>query len=109
VIARTHDPLRALAALERRYDGAMPEMALRIALAGSAKIVTARQAAGQAGFFADLARSQLRAIRMRRADGSLYSGLLADLALYRSERNRWRLLQNEADSPPSTVRTWPLT
>jgi hypothetical protein len=105
VIARTHDPLRALAALERRYDGAIPEMARRVALAGSENAVIARQAAGQAGFFASLALSQLRAIRKRRADGSLYPGLLADLALYRSERTRWRRLQNEADNPPSTVRT----
>jgi hypothetical protein len=109
VVARSHDPLRALAALERRYDGAIPEMARRIALAGSENSVIARQAAGQAGLFAELARVQLRALRRRRADGSLYPGLLADLALYRRERNRWRRLQNEADNPPSTVRTWPLT
>jgi hypothetical protein len=109
VIARTHDPLRALAALERRYDGAIPERTRQIALAGSAEAAIARRAAGEAGFFADLARAQLRAIQMRRTEGSLSPSLRADLALYRRERSRWRRLQNEADNPPSTVRTWPLT
>jgi hypothetical protein len=105
VSALPHDPLPALAELERRYDGAIPETARRVALLGSAGALAARQAAGQFRFFAALAQGQLRAIRLRRADGSFYPTLLSDLALYRREMRRWRRLQNEAVRPPSTVST----
>jgi len=59
-----------------------------------------------------MVRGQLRAIRARRADGSFYPKMLADLALYRRQHRRWRRLarrladpQKAADKPPSTVRT----
>lgn len=85
-----HNPLPATAELERRYDGAVPPPLRLAARLGSARAVRRLQAEGQAAFFTAMARGQLRAIRLRRADGSFYPALLADLALYRRERRRWR-------------------
>jgi hypothetical protein len=101
------DPLAALGRLERRYDGAIPENLRLIARHGSADIVRRLHAEAQACFFAAMVRRQTQAIRQRRADGSFYAAMIADLAYYRRERRRWRLLaaQNEAESPPSTVST----
>ncbi|HUB97191.1 MAG TPA: hypothetical protein VL993_14815 [Stellaceae bacterium] len=86
------DPLAALAELERRYDGAIPDPARRVARLGSPGAVIARQAQGQQRFFAALARSQLVAIRRRRGDAAL----VADLALYRRQWRRWRRVAVEA-------------
>lgn len=95
------DALAALAELERRYDGPIPEPLRRAALLGSGREVQFRHAAAQAGFFAARARGQIQAIRLRRAAGSLLPGMVADLALYRRERRRWRglarRLRNEGD------------
>jgi hypothetical protein len=85
-----HDPLAALTALERRFDGPIPETLRLIARLGSAAALRRLQAEGQAEFFSSLARSQLRAIRRGREAGRLAPGLLSDLALYRRERRRWR-------------------
>ena len=85
-----YDPLPAYAELERRYDGAIPPPLRLVARLGSARAVRSLQAEGQAAFFTAMARGQLRAIRLRRADGSFYAAMLADLALYRRERRRWR-------------------
>jgi hypothetical protein len=95
MLAHSRDRLQALAELERRYDGALPFLARRAVLAGSATAVMALHAEGQERFFAGLARLQLRAIRLRRADGNLHAGLISDLALYRRERARWRRLRTE--------------
>jgi hypothetical protein len=101
-----HDPLPATAALERRYDGPIPPPLRLIAQLGSARAVRRLRAEGQAAFFTAMARGQLRAIRLRRADGSFYPALLADLALYRRERRRWRriarlLARRDAEAAPS--------
>jgi hypothetical protein len=85
-----HDPLPATAELERRYDGPVPPLLRRVARLGSARAARRLEAEGQAAFFTALARGQIRAIRLRRADGSFDPALLADLALYRRERRRWR-------------------
>jgi hypothetical protein len=84
------DPLPLLAELERRYDGPVPAPLRRVARLGSAGAARRLAAEGQAAFFAAMVRGQLRAIRLRRADGSFYPALLDDLALYRRERRRWR-------------------
>jgi hypothetical protein len=84
------DPLAALAELERRYDGPIPEPLRRIARHGSGHVVRRLHAAGQAAFFTAMARGQIRAIRLRRRDGSFYPAMLEDLGLYRDERRRWR-------------------
>lgn len=96
------DPLAALNALERRYDGTIPPSLRLAARLGSADAVRILHAEGQAAFFAAMVRGQLRAIRSRRADGSFYPSLLNDLALYRRQRRRWRriarlLTQGAAD------------
>ena len=85
-----HDPLAETAELERRYDGPVPPPLRLAARLGSARAARRLQAEGQAAFFTAMIRGQLRAIRLRRADGSFYPALLADLALYRRERRRWR-------------------
>jgi hypothetical protein len=85
-----YDPLPAYDALECRYDGHIPQHLRLAARLGSAASVRMLHAEGQAAFFTAMARGQLRAIRRRRADGSFYPSMLADLALYRRERRRWR-------------------
>ena len=94
------DVLAALAELERRYDGPVPEPLLRAALLGSGPEARRRHAAAQAGFFTERARSQIRATRLRRAAGSFVPGMLADLALYRREARRWRAIAQQALPPP---------
>ena len=97
------DALAALAELERRYDGPIPEPARRAVLAGSAREAERHAAAAEARFFAGRVRNQVRAIRLRRAAGCRVPDLLADLALYRREWRRWharaRRLLDEADPP----------
>lgn len=98
------DPLAAMAELERRYDGPIPEMQRRAVLLGSACAAQHHHAAAQARFFAGRLRRQVRAIRLCRADGGVVPGMIADLALYRRECRRWRALarslQNPADGLP---------
>jgi hypothetical protein len=109
-----HDPLRALDALERRFDGPIPSHLRAVARLGSDRAVRRREAEARAAAFTALVRGQLRAIRLRRAAGGGAEGLLPDLGLYRRERRRFRRIarlfaQNEAVSPPSTTSTCPLT
>jgi hypothetical protein len=85
-----HDPRRALAELERRFDGPIPATLKLIARHGSLRAVRLLQARGQEAFFAAMIRGQLRAIRARRRDGSFYPEMLKDLALYRRQHRRWR-------------------
>jgi hypothetical protein len=92
-----YNPLPALDALERCYDSAIPPHLRLAARLGSSAAVRMLHAEGQAAFFAALARGQLAAIRARRADGSFYPAMLADLALYRRERRRWRRLAAPQD------------
>ncbi|HXQ51133.1 MAG TPA: hypothetical protein VN802_08580 [Stellaceae bacterium] len=85
-----HDPLSALAELERRYDGPIPEPLRLVARLGSPSAARRLHAEAKAAFFAALAKGQIRAIRRRRGAGSLYPALFDDLALYRRERRHWR-------------------
>ncbi|HXP29727.1 MAG TPA: hypothetical protein VN832_01465 [Stellaceae bacterium] len=84
------DELAALALLERRFDGPIPRPLRLMARHGSPEAVHILQAEGQAAFFREMVRGQLRAIRLRRADGTFYPEMLADLALYRRQWRRWR-------------------
>jgi hypothetical protein len=100
-----HDPLAALGALARRFDGPIPEPLRLIAQHGSARAVLLRRARRQEGFFAALIRRQLRAIALRRRDGSFYPALLADLALYRRQKRRWVAIARRLAAPVRTRRT----
>jgi hypothetical protein len=100
-----HDPLAALAALERRFDGPIPEPLRLMALHGSARAVLLRRARRQEAFFAALIPSQKRAIALRRQDGSFYPALLADLALYRRQKRRWAAIARRLAMPAKTKRT----
>lgn len=81
--------LAALAELERRFNGPIPEPLRRAARLGSAERVELLHAEGQRAFFRSMLRGQVRIIRQRRLDGSFYPALLADLALYREGWRRW--------------------
>jgi len=81
------DPLAALAELERRFNGPIPEPLRLAAQLGSAELCRLRQAEAQAAFLKALLRGQVRLIRRRRAEGSFHPLLLDDLRLY---RRRWR-------------------
>jgi hypothetical protein len=86
-------PLARLAALERAYDGPVPEPERQLARFGSAAAVAHLAAAGNAVFYRAMVRRQIATIRRRRAEGSLYPALLADLGLYRA---RWRFWRRKA-------------
>jgi hypothetical protein len=83
------DALARLTALERRFDGPIPPAFVAAALAGEVEFGEILRARGEAAFFAALIRGQIATIRRRRADGSCYPALLADLACYRRQRRAW--------------------
>jgi len=77
-------------AAHRFYDGPIP-VPLRAALRyGGALAAERRQAQSEAAFFTKLVAKQLTALRTRAPGAS--QRLLDDLALYRTERRRWRSL-----------------
>jgi hypothetical protein len=78
-----------LALLERRYDGPIPAGERRLAEFGS-EAAALLAAAGNEAFYRALTRHQLATIRQRRATGTAYPALLADLRLYRSRWHSWR-------------------
>jgi len=81
--------LARLAELERRYDGPIPPHSRRAAELGSPEAVAQMLAAGECAFWKTMVLRQLAIIRARRADGSFYPALLADLRLYRATWRRW--------------------
>jgi hypothetical protein len=87
--AAPREPLTATAALERRYNGPVPEGLLLAARFGSADAADLLFAEGQAAFYKRMALAQLGIIRQRRGDDSFYPALLSDLALYRRCWRRW--------------------
>jgi hypothetical protein len=89
-MAEAAQALGALAALERRYDGPIPEPVKRIAIHGSAARWSSIEAVSQAEFFSAMIRGQLDAIRRFQRHGTVPAHLYADLALYRRHRQRWR-------------------
>ena len=82
--------LDALAELEQRYDGPIPEPLWRLARFGSIKPLRLMEAESQAAFFTRLARDQHAALRHARRVGLVPTGLTHDLALYRRRRRWWR-------------------
>jgi len=84
------DVLGALAALERLYDGSIPEALRRAAPYERLEQMLLLEARGQTDLFAALIRNQIEAIRRARPDGPIPSMLLSDLALYRRQEIRWR-------------------
>jgi hypothetical protein len=85
-----------MAELERRYDGPVPEALRRAARVGA--LAAYLESAGQTAFFAAMVRGQIATIRRRRADGTVYPALFADLALYRREWRRWRQRHRTLDA-----------
>ena len=98
-----YDAVAAMAALERRYDGAIPEAERRLARFGPS-LIERLVAEGQAAFFRAAVLGQIDIIRRRRRDGSFYPALLDDLACYRRHWRRWRRvlyrLAAGAEAPP---------
>ncbi|MDE2229437.1 MAG: hypothetical protein KGL11_10410 [Alphaproteobacteria bacterium] len=88
--------LAALAAVERRSDGKLPDAACRAARFGGWVQLRRLECVGQAAFFRRMARGQIVAIRARRGDGSFYPALVDDLAFYRREARRWAALARQA-------------
>jgi len=92
--------------LHRFYDGEIPESERRAALLG-AETVEIMAAVGQVAFFKSAIKAQVRIIRARRADGSFYPALIADLQLYRRRfrqelRALWKL-RAAADARPAAM------
>jgi hydroxyacyl-ACP dehydratase HTD2-like protein with hotdog domain len=86
----SRDALAHLAELERQFDGPIPETLRQAAELGSAATVERLFAAGEVAFYHSLVVKQIALVRLRRAEGSFYAALLADLRLYRRECQRWR-------------------
>ena len=107
-MAHAKNVLMAIATLERRYDGPIPEPLRQFALHGIPEARLHAEALGQANVFAALIRSQIEAIRRARGDGPLPMRLLDDLKLYRREEYWWRretqrlqaVLRRSADDAP---------
>ena len=66
---------------------------------GSGDALARVEAAGEARFFAAMVRGQIRTIRRRRADGSFYPALLADLALYWRGWRLWSAVRRRLSLP----------
>lgn len=91
--------MTTLTDLHQLYDGAIPRHARDVARLGSSLLVELIKAEGQARFFRSMILGpfgrgreggQLNAIRLRKADGSYYPAMAADLTLYFREWRRWR-------------------
>jgi hypothetical protein len=89
VVSVAHDVLAAVAALERRYDGSIPDGVRLAARLGSAEIVERLVAAGQRAFYRSMVLGQHDIIRRRRAEGSFYPALIDDLRTYRAGWRHW--------------------
>lgn len=92
--------LEAMAVLERRYNGPIPEPAKRAVVYGTLTRWLLIEAVAQAEFFSALVRGQLWAIRQ--TNGAVPANLYIDLALYRRCRYRWRreiIRLSAADAP----------
>lgn len=83
------DVLDALAEVERRYDGPIPET-LRQLVHSSAERRLLIETQGQADLFAALVWDQAEAIRPARRTGAIPDHLLADLKLCRQHEFWWR-------------------
>src|ERR1700719_3692769 len=98
----------AIAELHQLYDGPIPPAVLAVARFGSPEMVALIRARGETAFFRSMILGQLKTIRMRRADGTYYPALLADLQLYRQQFRSWNRVAAEMrhaiggrDMPPT--------
>ena len=82
--------LEALSALERRFDGPIPEHLRQATLRGEWVLPPLLLAEAQVCFFASLIHGQIATIRRRRKDGTFYPDLVSDLRLYHGRRRIWR-------------------
>jgi hypothetical protein len=99
--------LGALAELERRYDGPIPEPWRSIARLGSPERVLFAEADGQTRFFTMMIRNQIEALRKSGGVVAAPPHLLSDLALYRRERHFWRREAARWRAAPERVHAWP--
>ena len=89
---------------ERSCDGPIPEADRSFFQLGSVTTIERRRAETETAFFAALVRRQIRAIRDRRAAGSMQSGLLEDLTSYRRQHRAWRCCVGkppDGEAPPT--------
>src|SRR5260221_13029871 len=82
--------------LHQLHDGPIPPAALAVARFGSPAMVALLRARGESAFFRSMVLGQIKTIRMRRADGTFYPALLADLQLYRQQFRGWNRLATAA-------------
>ena len=82
--------LEALSALERRFDGPIPDWLREATFLGGLVLPELLRAEAQGCFFASLIRGQIAIIRQRRKDGTFYPELVSDLGFYRGGRRVWR-------------------
>jgi hypothetical protein len=87
-----HDQV-VLEALERRYDGPVPEPIRRALRAGSLRQAERIQAAAETRFLAAAIRQQVAAIRATRRRGRDDAPLCHDLVTYRRAWRRWRAVE----------------
>jgi hypothetical protein len=92
--------LDALAELERRFNGPVPEPLRLAAQLGTAELCR-RHAEAQAAYLRTLLLSQIRLIRRRRAEGTFDPALLDDLRLYQQRWRHWR--RAAAPARPATT------
>ena len=82
--------LEALSALERRFDGPIPDCLREATFLGGLALPALLRAEAQVCFFASLIRGQIAIIRQRRANGTFYPELVSDLGFYRGRRRVWQ-------------------
>lgn len=87
--------MTALNELHQMYDSAIPAPVLAVARYGSPEMVAFLKAVGQRAFYRSMIAGQIKAIRVRRADGSFYPSLLSDLAMYRRQFSAWNKIAHE--------------
>jgi hypothetical protein len=100
--------LDALSALERRFDGPVPECLREATLLGLALPARLR-AEAQVSFFSSLIHGQIAIIRQRRGDGTFYPELISDLGFYRDRRRIWReelLRLRRIERPQGAKKSW---
>src|SRR5258708_27734166 len=85
----------SFAELHQLYDGPIPPAALAVVRFGSPEMVALIRARGEVAFFRSMVLGQLKTIRIRRADGTYYPALLADLQSYRRQFRNWNCLAAE--------------
>jgi len=79
----------------RLLDHAIPAASLVVTRFGSPEMIALICARGEVAFFRSMVLGQIKTIRMRRAGGTFYPALLADLQSYRRQFRSWSSLAAE--------------